>query len=235
MFDRTMRETVNYSNEKEKQNENNNNESQLPAISEKRIYIHKPSDFLKNKYTFFGNLANNKDLLSMDSRRTYHSHKFNMKDFKKQMKQGDQIIESIIKDDTKVLPNLLRNYENNHLNKDTFNSSIMNLNNTKNTSSNNYRINNSSKTFNNSNINLYNYNNGLKMINQKSEKLVNLNFVVSSPKKKINLNKNNLYQLNGCNRKKNPLQSNYNQKNYKSNYYSMDASPRMSNPNLNHY
>ena len=41
MFDRTMRETVNYSNEKEKQNENNNNESQLPAISEKRIYIHK--------------------------------------------------------------------------------------------------------------------------------------------------------------------------------------------------
>ena len=230
----------------EKHDDNNNSES-LPTISERRIFIHKPSDFIKNKYTFLGNLSNNKELLSMDSRKTYHSHKFNMKDFKKQMRQGNEILGSIIRDDTNNLPNLIKNHKINLNNRDlaaknTYNNSMYS-NNTRNTK-NNYRANNNrnAKTFNNSNdlmsYNRYNGNEGLRMINQKSEKLVNLNFLVSSPKNQKNnhnadINKN-FYQLHGSVGNKNLRQTGYGNQKFHTNrnYYSMDASPRMSNPNL---
>lgn len=263
MFDRTARESIQRSDEKDINNKDINNNStnqennnqNLPSISEKRIFIHKPSDFLKNKYTFFGNLSNNRDLLSMDSRKTYHSHKFNMKDFKKQMKQGNQILGSIIRDETKILPNLLKSYEinlNNRENNKNFerHNESMNLHSSKNINNinNMYRINNSSKTFNNSNADIFSYNNNLKMINQKSERLVNLNFLVSSPKKiknNYNYSNKNHYQIHGVGSNygnKNSSSSrntNYYQKNYNgnrgNNHYSIDASPRMSNPNIYQY
>ena len=154
-------------------NNDNNNNTTLPTISANRILIHKPSDFLKNKYTFLGNLANNKDLLSMDSNKTYHTHKFNMKDFKKQMKQGNEIIGSIIRDKNN-LPNLIKSYQidlnNREIKNDRYNNSMYLQNSNNNT--NDFRNNNNNrnaKTFNNSNdlMNYNRYNEGLKMINQK--------------------------------------------------------------------
>lgn len=171
---------------------------------ENRIYIHKPSDFLKNKYPFFGNLSNKKDLLSMDSRKTYHSHKFNMKDFKQQMKKSNQIIKSIIESETKILPNLLKNYPGqNNINTigNYYEAYVVNPN-------------NNSTIYNKSNYDtgILNYNNGLNSINlnKKNEKLVNLKFSVGSPRR------NNIIPLHGILGNKNIKPISINQKNYNS-------------------
>lgn len=242
MFERGLKDPIHYSNEKEKANDNANYDSHLPSISEKRIFIHKPSDFIKNKYTYFGNVSNNRDLLSMDSRKTYYSHKFNMKDFKKQMKQGNLILESIIKDETKIIPNLLKSYEinlNNNRditkNYERVNESL-HINSTKNLSNNLYKgNNNNAKTYNN---NMFHYNENLNMINQKSERLVNLNFLISSPKKiKNNISSKNHYHHIYPNNGSRSLRTNYISKNsyQRANHYSIDASPRVNHPNIYHY
>lgn len=197
--------------DKDKDQKSNMNSSNLPLINspsnnniiDKRIYIHQPSDFLKNKYTFFGNLSNNKEILSKNSRKTYHSPKFDYNDINKQMKQGNQIIGSIIKEEKDLLPNLLKNYIMNFTDK---NSTVKNPdeyishtnhNNTKSRK----KFKNDFRTFSSlNNKDIYSYKNNLKRINQKSERLVSLNFLVSSPKKmrsNYENNKNNYYQFLG--------------------------------------
>ena len=203
------------STEKEKQKTNSNNfsnnesnsNSNLPIINERRILIHQPSDFLKNKYTFFGSVSHNLKLLDKENKKTFNSPKFNLKDVKKQIAKGNEIIESIIKEDISLLPNLLKNYSNDYssnensvekTNENYFNSQNTNVTKSKITE-NTYRKDfNNIRTFNKTNE-TYKFNN-MKMIKQKAEKLVNLNFLISSPKK-IRANfinhKNNYYQFLG--------------------------------------
>jgi len=90
---------------------NKNIPNNIPCITDyKKIYIHKPSDFLKNKYTLLGSLANNSELLSVENKRSYHSPRFSMQDINQQINRENQIIGSIIKDETDSLPSLLKNY-----------------------------------------------------------------------------------------------------------------------------
>jgi hypothetical protein len=202
MYDSNIKEKIKSSNEKEKDinNINTKNQNQI-SIREKKIFIHKPSDFLKNKYPFFGNLSNNKDFLRMDSRKTYQSHKFNMKDFKQQMKKSNRIIESIIKDGTKVLPNLLKNYHYQNNQNDNYNIKSMNISNMNKFLYYDSKYNNSSNVFTKSKYDTMNNKNGLNNINQKSDRLVNLKFFVNSPKRKNIIDRNNPslypYQLHG--------------------------------------
>lgn len=82
----------------------------FPSISEnKKIFIHKPSDFTKNKYTYLGSLANNSEILSLENKRTYHSPRFSMNDIKQQIRRENKIIGSILKDEVDSLPRLLKN------------------------------------------------------------------------------------------------------------------------------
>ena len=87
------------------------NNLNFPCITDnKKIFIHKPSDFTKNKYTYLGSLANNSELLSLESRKTLHSPRFSMKDIKQQINRENKIIGSILKDEVNSLPRLLKNY-----------------------------------------------------------------------------------------------------------------------------
>lgn len=244
------RDSIYQKNDKEKSydrsQDNINNQTQLPLI-DKRIYIHQPSDFLKNKYTLFGNLAHSKDILNKNSRKNYHSPKFDYNDINVQMQKGNKIIGSIIKEENNILPNLLKNYSVNFSDKNStiknteysnkyqgYNTTtINNLNFKKNesiktkkkfrsddTSARNIsnmkgNMNNSRNNLSNINNNksdFYNYKNNIRMINHKSERLVNLNFLVSSPKKvkansNYNLNRNNYYQYIGTDTANNKLRN----------------------------
>lgn len=83
----------------------------LPTIQEnKKIPIHKPSDFHKTKYTLLGNLSNNSEVLFNENKRNFNSPKFSMKDIKNQIVKENMILNSIIKNEIDSLPNSLRNY-----------------------------------------------------------------------------------------------------------------------------
>jgi len=231
----------NFHSEYDNNNNANNNEPHLPLIREKRIFIHKPSDFTKNKYTFLGNLSNNKDLLNKDATRSFYNHKFNMKDFKEKMKHGNKVLKSIINDEGKILPNLLKDSKINKLSIENFDA--INYNNSKNNSYRNNVYENNTKIFNKSNNYTINYNNksNIMNINQKSpEKLIYLNFSISSPIRKTYYNKNN-YNYNKLNesfvriKNSNLKQNNFIQKNYRSSYYSMDGISRFNDTNIFHY
>jgi len=82
----------------------------LPCITDnKKIYIHKPSDFFKHKYTYLGKFSNNNEILSPDNIKKYQSPKFCMEDIKEQAYKEKRIITSILKDEVKSLPSLLKN------------------------------------------------------------------------------------------------------------------------------
>lgn len=226
----------NESNEDNRNNNPNNNntinnnkkEISLPLINEnKRIYIHKPSDFIKNKYTFLGNLANNSELLSIEKKKTYHSPKFSMEDIKNKINIENQIIGSIMKDEVHSLPILLRNLipsankslVNKKLKKNEieFENNLLKYNHKNYENNNNYHSINSYNNRNNGFLNRLknlNYDNSNKIdlkayrinseqIAQRADRLVNLNFMVSSGRKKrdynaINLhNKNYYYNISG--------------------------------------
>jgi len=90
---------------------NSKNNINLPCISDnKRIFIHKPSDFTKSKYTFLGCLSNKSEILNLNSRKFFNSPKFSMKDINNQIQIENKIISSILKDETKNLPSLLLSY-----------------------------------------------------------------------------------------------------------------------------
>ena len=257
----TMRDTINDS-----KNEENINTTQLPIINnDRRLIIHKPSDFLKNKYTFFGNTLN-KDA------KNYNSPKFCLKDINKQLQKGHQIVGSIIKEEKDILPNLLTNYIETYTNQQ--NITKLNYNTTSNTQvtsnninitesinmNNNKRYKNNIRTFVDTNTNrndIYSYQNNTKIINPKTERLVNLKFLVSSPKKvrsNYNNNKNNYYQFLGSQNKQNlrinnnldndydynpyiNINNNLQQRNYlnRGNYNSIDHSNKINNGNMNMY
>lgn len=194
-------------------NSNKNRDLSLPLINEnKRIYIHKPSDFIKNKYTFLGNLANNSELLSREDKKTYHSPKFSMQDIKRKMSIENLIIGSILKDEVDSLPSLLRNlipgFNKNkskgknvdaNSNKNELHekeNEFYNNNNKKtiNDNSNIFYLNNNNKFLRSNNINNVNYagnRNDIRayglnaeQIAQRANRLVNLNFRVSSGRKR---------------------------------------------------
>jgi len=204
------------SNENNKINKNNshlnNNTSisnskhlNLPAINgNKRIYIHKPTDFIKNKYTFLGNLANNSELLSFENKKTYHYPKFSMQDIKRKIIIENQIIVSIIKDEVNSLPILLRNLipslnkikenQNGNLKKNKNANEYENYFFGNNVNYNNYQSNNNSNSRNSSlkrsqnensnrnDIKAYGLNAG--QIAKRADRLVNLNFLISNAKKR---------------------------------------------------
>lgn len=280
----TIRENVFCSNEMEKTNDNINS-SQLPIINnlnnDKRIYIHKPSDFLKNKYTFFGNFTNNRDILDKNSKKALHSPKFDLNDIKKQIQKGNEIIGSIIKEENSILPNLLKNYIINYSDKNP--SLNLKTGENYNTTSNNQLTKNNISISENRNITnknkykndlrtfthtnrkeIYSYKNNINNImNQKHDRLINLNFLVSSPKKirsNYNHNKNNYYQFLGSHSpnkdmlisdmnmnnnmgnvgnkfNNNKINNHFQQRNImnRGNFHSMDASNRMSNMNMYRY
>ena len=49
-------------------------------------------------------------MVDKNSRKTYHSPKFDLNEINKQIQKGNQIIGSIIKEEDSILPNLLKNY-----------------------------------------------------------------------------------------------------------------------------
>lgn len=208
------------------QNQNHvSNKIILPILNEnKKIFIHKPSDFLKNKYTFLGNLSNNNELLSLENKKTYHSPKFSMRDINIQIYRGNKVIDSILKEEIDQLPSLLKNYLQNKSNPRTDHLFILNQeknikieNNsfTKNKEDKNYIIQqNKNRNYLLNNPNLNNHKNlNEDLISTKREKLVKLNFFISSPKKK-SPNKhyfkhNNISQNYGINENVNKRRKNH--------------------------
>lgn len=146
------------------------NNVQLPCITDnKRIYIHKPSDFTKNKYTFLGNLSNNSDILNFDNRKFFNSPKFSMKDIKKQLQIENKIIGSILKDEISNLPSLLRSYipiGNNNIKKQKIlEKEKISLNNNSNVEVNKNDLIEKEIDLNNSNNDNSNYNNNINLNN----------------------------------------------------------------------
>lgn len=200
--------TINNPNAMFNTNSNFKNNTNLPCVTDnKKIYIHKPSDFIKNKYTFLGSLANNSEILSLKNKRNYHSPRFSMKDIKLQIIRENRIIGSILKDEVDSLPNLLKNCIPNLNKNKTENyfgtNSMEKFNIASPNSFNNFLIN---KFKNKINFNVSSNDNvdpniGSKFINSckelrgfnpnidqgasnKVNRLINLNFLIPSPKKK---------------------------------------------------
>jgi hypothetical protein len=199
--------TISHSNNANYSTKNNQN---LPCITDnKKICIHKPSDFTKNKYTFLSSLANNSEILSLDNKKTYLSPRFSMKDIKTQIKREKTIIGSILKDEVDSLPSLLKNYisainKNKKLNNIRRGKLINeNLNGFNNIMLNN--INNINNINNHNNINLKKvsdkqlkgFYSDAEQVAPRANGLINLNFLISSPKRK-----NNNFARNEANIKK---------------------------------
>jgi len=170
-------------------NQKNSSELLLPNINEnKRIFIHKPSDFVKNKYTILGNLANNSEISYKGSRKCYHSPKFSMKDINQQKYRENKIIDSILKDEIHSLPSLLKSYIPGYNNlKDNNNINNENSKHLANESESANSLNNIMlKKYhrNSSHKEKKNNNSFAEQIAQRSENLVNLNFLVSSVKRR---------------------------------------------------
>lgn len=172
----------------------NNN---LPCITDnKKIYIHKPSDFLKNKYTFFGNVSNNSEILSLNSRKTFHSPRFSMKDIKLQIKKENAIIGSILKDEVDSLPNLLKNYLPTANKNKNFSLSNEKFKSENPKGFNNIMLNKFQNNINSINDNLHSnynrfsdnkvirFNSNAEQLATKTNGIINLNFLISSPKRK---------------------------------------------------
>lgn len=174
----------------------NKRQVNLPCITDnKTIYIHKPSDFFKHKYTYLGKFSNNNEILSPNNIKKYQSPKFCMEDIKEQEYKEKRIITSILKDEVKSLPSLLKNCipEINKAKKNSvgFSDDYINfqINEKENpTEMHPYvlrKYKSKGQTMRNSNYKEDKDNNTHEdQTPNKNSRLVNLNFLITSPKKK---------------------------------------------------